>query len=1068
MMSQQPKSASRNIYLDTQAAEQNMQKLVDKSKALKQSIDSGELSGKALVRAIKNLDTVNADIKKVQDQLDKGLKPTLQQQTNLVRNLRNELARMSESDAGFKEKLENYRKQNAELSNMSSRLRTVEQSGDKTEGAIGGIVKAAAGLFVFDKVKGMLTDLFTGATDEADEAAEAVDGLRVSLLNAGRIDVFERLLGQADEFAAKYRALDNDDVTKVFTKLVDYGKLTESQITETTDVVINFARRQKISLEEAADVITKGFEGSGKALKTFGINLKDANDFTSRYNLVVQGLGEKVKGVEAAFEQTNQGIKKGFQQRLRDVKEEIGKFLYSLLGIEQQQFQNAVAAKKDADQASVLVARYEQLSKQTKLTTADKKELKDITTTLAGKFGDSVIEVDKETGALKLNVQATKDLITQKLLLANSKAVEIAAKLNKAQNDELENTRQLQVNTELYNEALKKVGKTQKEVNKEVQYYATGGGLMGGGTGTTDTRTQAEKQLDTFIGAMYTSGNAAKQARTDIEKYTKQLSELGFTAADVNKLLNPKGPDAVVGKGRSSSDDDQDAIKKIAELRKQYEELMRQVRISTAQASGTLEGAFTKILEEIGKQIALVDEAYKKGAINQQEYIKATSAIRFAADKESDVAFAASEKERQARRRQDLDTMREILELMKQAAKERDQLRFVRPQSEMTNGMNKAYDYYSRDRKAGAELAVIKATAAQNNEARLKAQLELLDIEVQNELSATELTENQKEIIRAKYEERRKELTQKVAEDNLNELFSVFKQSADFLTSMSNVAMTNENRNLQLQLRNNDIAKQGTQRLMQAKVITAQEAAQRISQIDADADKRKRALEMRQFERNKRIQEAQAMINGAMGVTAALAAMPGAADIISLGAFRALQIAFTVSETFAQLSVINAQKPSFGSGGYLTGPSHSGGGMPVLNPVTGQKEAEVEGGEVILSKETVRNNGNIVGALLHSSMYRNGMNIEPFYQTRPLQSMNYPAITGVFRKYANGGVFDGSAGGMTTQANSDNLAVMMELTTTVQNLQKRLEVPFTGYITQRQMDDSNTRKAQIMSEARIL
>jgi hypothetical protein len=258
------------------------------------------------------------------------------------------------------------------------------------------------------------------------------------------------------------------------------------------------------------------------------------------------------------------------------------------------------------------------------------------------------------------------------------------------------------------------------------------------------------------------------------------------------------------------------------------------------------------------------------------------------------------------------------------------------------------------------------------------------------------------------------------------------------------------------------------QRLLQSKILTTQEAAARISAIDADADKKKRALELQQFQRNQKIQTAQALINGAMGVTAALAAMPGAADIISLGAFRALQIGFTVATTAAQVAVINSQKPVFGKGGFLPGPSHSEGGLPIINPKTGQKVAEVEGEEVILSKNTVRNNSTVVGALLHSSMYRNGTSIQPFHKTRPLNTLNYSAINTGFRKYAVGGQFSAPAGqGGADQGDALSNMMFMQLAATIEKLHDRLDIPFTGYVQQKQIDDSNTRKAQILSDAKI-
>jgi hypothetical protein len=174
----------------------------------------------------------------------------------------------------------------------------------------------------------------------------------------------------------------------------------------------------------------------------------------------------------------------------------------------------------------------------------------------------------------------------------------------------------------------------------------------------------------------------------------------------------------------------------------------------------------------------------------------------------------------------------------------------------------------------------------------------------------------------------------------------------------------------------------------------------KIKALDDAEDKKKAALEKAQFERNKKIQLAQAIINGALGVTNALATVqPFYAAIIAA--------ALVGVKTVAEIGIINSQKPAFAKGGKLNGPSHSAGGMPVINPVTGRTEAEVEGGEYILSKNTVRNNRSLADALLYKSMYENGASLQPSYRTRQYTPVDYGGITSTYTRlrYANGGEF---------------------------------------------------------------
>jgi hypothetical protein len=120
-----------------------------------------------------------------------------------------------------------------------------------------------------------------------------------------------------------------------------------------------------------------------------------------------------------------------------------------------------------------------------------------------------------------------------------------------------------------------------------------------------------------------------------------------------------------------------------------------------------------------------------------------------------------------------------------------------------------------------------------------------------------------------------------------------------------------------------------------------------------------------------------------MGVTATFAAQ-GLRRYFELGAARAIEIGLVVATTAAQIATTASAK--YGKGGVLTGDSHSNGGVPVINRRTGKAEAEVEGGEVILSKRTAQNNWDYISPLPHSSMYNGGRRISLWWQSRLKQS----------------------------------------------------------------------------------
>jgi hypothetical protein len=418
----------------------------------------------------KELDSVNAEMLK--------LKQTIGITALTQRELTAEIARMKALRGNVAPLGAEYKKLSTDIAAAEARLQEIKTATSGFTNVNHSAAESFKNIFVrvaeytgaFELIRSFtsgIKDFFKSSVEEADAAIEAVDGLKVALDNAGRSDLLQPLLNQADEFAAKYKRLDNDDVTGVFTKLVDYGKLTQKQIGDITEVIINYAAKQRISLAESTDIFTKALEGSAKGLKTYGISLADAGTVTDRYNIIVDQLGQKVRGAEAAFEETPKGIREKFMQAIRDAQETVGKFLYSLVGLEDQQFKNAVAARKEADEAQTLVSRYEELSKKTNKTAADKRELETITATLASTFGDSVVEINKETGALQLNVAATKDLITQKLLLASDAAATEANKYRAALQSQKDAQDETTKSLAVLNTKQKEYGITAEEAGKK-------------------------------------------------------------------------------------------------------------------------------------------------------------------------------------------------------------------------------------------------------------------------------------------------------------------------------------------------------------------------------------------------------------------------------------------------------------------------------------------------------------------------------------------------------------------------------------------------------------------------
>lgn len=151
--------------------------------------------------------------------------------------------------------------------------------------------------------------------------------------------------------------------------------------------------------------------------------------------------------------------------------------------------------------------------------------------------------------------------------------------------------------------------------------------------------------------------------------------------------------------------------------------------------------------------------------------------------------------------------------------------------------------------------------------------------------------------------------------------------------------------------------------LKKAESFGASEAAQQ--RIRQEYAAKKEALEQQQARKEKQRAITQALIDQSLLVLKALATAP-APNVIAGGiafGLAALQIALIASRKFELGDIFDMQVRSgqrFARGTYLqNGRYHSQGGMPIINPITGQKVAEIEKGEAIINKRTMSSRDNL-------------------------------------------------------------------------------------------------------------
>jgi hypothetical protein len=150
--------------------------------------------------------------------------------------------------------------------------------------------------------------------------------------------------------------------------------------------------------------------------------------------------------------------------------------------------------------------------------------------------------------------------------------------------------------------------------------------------------------------------------------------------------------------------------------------------------------------------------------------------------------------------------------------------------------------------------------------------------------------------------------------------------------------------------------------LQQAEQFGASE--EKKEAIRAEFEKKKEAAQKKAAQKAKALALAQAAIDIALSIIKVFASVPTpAAPAVAaiVGAIGALQLAAIASQKFKAGGMFDYDAKNMGvlgfakaaKGAYLRdGAYHSEGGMPILNPYTGQKVAEIERGETIVNRKS--------------------------------------------------------------------------------------------------------------------
>lgn len=207
-----------------------------------------------------------------------------------------------------------------------------------------------------------------------------------------------------------------------------------------------------------------------------------------------------------------------------------------------------------------------------------------------------------------------------------------------------------------------------------------------------------------------------------------------------------------------------------------------------------------------------------------------------------------------------------------------------------------------------------------------------------------------------------------------------------------------------IELRNDEAInrrkRENFQRMLDAKQISQAKFNREVQKMEDEMEEKRKKVQRAQAQRERVLAIMSATIQGVLATISALKYGPIAA--VAVGAMVATQIGILAATKIPELA--NGGMAPGANGGVPQGPSHANGGIALVS--NGQKIAEMEGGEPILSRATYANNPEIVNALLRSSMYEGGKRIDIAWMNQNPAQINSSRLMNAMafnRSFAIGG-----------------------------------------------------------------
>lgn len=1021
-----PNNKTVNIYINSDQANAALQKLNRESDKLTKSIDSGRVAGKDMTAEMAKLAATKDKIQQLEGVISGKMAPSIKMVRQNVTQLRNELNGMSADAPGYAAKFKSFEAASTKLKEMETSVKGVKTQmnsaagssffGKMKDGLLSGL-GIGSGIAMFQQALGFVRDFIADSRKMAYE----LEGVENAFNHLNKPELLDKLRaatkGTVTDLTLMKRAVQADQLG------ISLDKLPE---------LLDFARRRAKDTGQEVDYLVDSIVlGLGRKsiliLDNLGISSVElqaefakTGDFAqAAFNIIQRGAKDAGKDIDTLYEKQQR-----FNTVMANTQAKIGEGVNFISGF----FQAALAdlvSEGNFELTGQFIEQTKEAGKLKKEELAINKAANNLYEQQFKKLTENIVKADKD-GRDQIRKQAE---VTRDRLLAGAK-MQYGA-------ESKEYERLQQSIQKAYGQTLKLMVDNPMRLenisSKQLSQLPKG-----------DLET-LKQQGETSLGSM-TINDPNREITLD-------------KIAAIDKLLEKFRNNKVAAKAGT------DQSQQRAEITREFELLKAEVETITTDETAQLSAEQEKQLQAVSnKYLALTEKAKKykvtllgltetqekEYAALQDKFFKQRSEKEYADSLKSLDLFYAGQKDKLLQQQLDKTITQEeynalLLQLERDHAADRLQVatdyapQVKAAEEAAQKGKTDALvtgiaDQKRIEQNANNEklYALERGILAQRkgSKGELEARKQFLEEQFAQETAHLDKSSNEYQLKQQKHQQTILQLDKdfnknrvQMAIDSLQQMYSMWQSFQQLQQQAADNAHSNE-------IRRMDEEGERWKKLLDEKKISQTIYNEQIEKLEEQKREKENEHRKKAFEQQKKQSLIQIAISTAlaiMDIWSKWAALPVVAGIFTAG------VAILGG---AQAAAVAGQEyPEMAKGGLLDGASHAEGGIPLV----------AEGGEAILSKETVRNNRALVNALLDSSTKKGGASLPDWmFSQAPAIRNDIPMFSRPsYSQMGNGGMVSNNtaAGGASAGSSSPvmDAGAMLEFAEAVREFKKMTE-----------------------------